>query len=1466
MEESQNNDAMLIKKALAKIYDLKEKLNEKEVKEPIAILGASCRFPGEVTNPEEYWRMLIENKEGLQTPPIERWNHEKFYDPALGTPNSIYLKQASFIQQSVKKFDARFFGISPREAEEIDPQHRFLLELSWEALECSGIVPESIKEKNVGIFIGIIGSEYSTLVRKNYIFSPYLVTGIMPSMASGRIAYFYGTHGPAISTDTACSSSLVTFHQACRSLQSRECDIALVGGINLLLNPDAFVSLCQLRALSKDGRCKSFDIHADGYGRGEGGGFIVLKRLDDAIVSRDAILAVVKGSAVNHDGKSKGLTIPNHVAQVDVIRKALLDAQIGPDEVSFIEAHGTGTGVGDPIEIQAIEAVFKDRKDRSLLPISSVKANIGHCEAASGIASILKAVLCLKHQMIPAQLNFKELNPNINLNQIPAYIPLKNEDWSIQGKPRIVGVNSFGFSGTNAHIILQEWIQQVDEGQTPSFFKETPYFLPISAKTEEALKNYVKRYKNFLSNFAHEFPLHQVQNAMCLHRTHFNYRLIIQGNSIEQLLEQLTQVDQGNFSLNRVQEAKHSYLIRFNGKYESKETIISYYYAYESYRLAFDQCWNAFGRYSDLSVQDLFYGKHDSRMIKCALTLCSDYAFTKMIVAFGLTNPLLFGLGIGFLSACVCGNALDFARAADLIHILVEEDPVRLQTQMTIHESLFAMVDPMTLSLIDFPYTCSLDMLQKNINQGLYENLLYHFPSDFVILSSSDQRSFDSVPNFSCIEIKSIMMKAYTCGYHLKWDAILPNTSLKHIALPTYPFEYQYYWFTEGEGETLSEQLDPAFNALPLKGQTLASPLNIYQHQFQISESTFLEAKDTHGLLHVGQIMEMIYSIAHASWKLGKNNLCLSEFALNRALFVNGFLKIHAVMTPIDAESASIALYTRTNDIENWNDHVTGKLLKKTTPENLRLFDHLKEYFNFNSQSSISRTEFYSFLSLRGVELGPSVRWVENAYLTSSDTIVALLLGENGNKSFSKSVFDAIAQLFHLFLSSEESSTKVMLISWENAHILNEEAQGPFYVVIKQQQSASCDILIGDVCLFDVNHNPCFYTDKLGMKKLFLNDQNLVLNEQNDLIKKIFTSIDLETKKQLIIELIKIVIGKLLKINPLNIESRETLYDLGLDSIVSLDFRNQLQTALKIEIDLELLFSHLSIQQLGENLNEKMSDKSSCSMQQIPINKSWLKGCLNDEITPRLYCFPYGAGGASEYLSWEKMFNNRFRVIPIQLPGREERASENPIGNIHQLVSALRGEIKDHLSVPYAFYGHSIGALVAYALCFDLQEMGMPLPRHLFVGAFSSPTILPNPWFRHLSHQLNQIGISSIPLIDTPLSDAKLNDIFKVFNSGEFTEFDQLDESYFQKLLPSIWADLHIVNQFKLSANPQLKIPITALGGLNDERVSNQEIQAWKELTSESFSSFFLEGDHFFLRKHSKQAEVIEIINQTMFK
>ncbi|HWU88805.1 MAG TPA: polyketide synthase, partial [Kofleriaceae bacterium] len=425
--------------------------------EPIAIVATACRLPGKVTSPDELWHMLLAGTDCVTDVPASRFDIDEVYDANLNAIGRSYTRRGAFMDQ-VESFDHEFFGIPVAEARAMDPQQRLLLEVAYEAFHVAGYDKASLRTSRIGVFVGQMNHDWAHMNAEDQLSDPYFGAGSSASITSNRISYLLGLTGPSMTLDTACSSSLVAVDLAVEKLRSGVCSAALVGGVNVMLHHRTFVGCCAAKMLSAAGRCATFDASADGYCRGEGVGAVVLKRLSDALADGDDVLAVIRGTAVNQDGRSASLTAPNGLAQEAVIRQALAVAGLAGRDVDYIECHGTGTVLGDPIEVEALKNVLGERRDKPVV-LGAVKSNIGHLEGAAGVVGLIKTVEVLRHRAAPGNVHLKTLNPKIDLQGFAAVIPTQPTKLGRAGDkaPLVAGVSSFGFGGTNAHVVLESW-------------------------------------------------------------------------------------------------------------------------------------------------------------------------------------------------------------------------------------------------------------------------------------------------------------------------------------------------------------------------------------------------------------------------------------------------------------------------------------------------------------------------------------------------------------------------------------------------------------------------------------------------------------------------------------------------------------------------------------------------------------------------------------------------------------------------------------------------------------------------------------------------------------------------------------------------------------------------------------------------------------------------------------------------
>lgn len=650
---------LALEQAHARIADL-----ERSTSEPIAVIGLGCRMPG-ANSPQDFWQMLQNGVDAISKVPTDRFDVDAFYDPDPNRLGCVSTRYGGFLRE-INRFDCGFFGISPREAQSMDPQQRLLLEVVWEALEHAGQAPDRLEHTPTGIYVGVTSSDYAYLQVRNGdvgLLDSHYASGVAHSVISGRVSYFLGTQGPSLTIDTACSSSLVAVHLACQALHSGDCRMAIAGGVNLILGPELFVALSHCHMLSPDGRCKTFAASADGFSRGEGCGVVVLKRQADAEADGDRILALIRGSAVNQDGPSSGLTAPNGPAQEAVIRTALVRAGLKPQDIGYVEAHGTGTQLGDPIEMRALGAVFSSHRDPNQpLIVGSVKTNIGHLESAAGVSGLIKLILALCNQQIPANLHFDMPSPQIAWAGLPFRVPVQSMHWEPIGGRRIGGVSSFGFSGTNAHIIVEEApVRAMPAKHSAS----SSYLLTLSARNEQALCELAKSYAEALRS---DDDLASVCRTANTGRAHFAHRAVIVGETMSEMRSGLTALAQGERTTGL--QVTHvtgqdppGIAFLFSGQGSQYAGMARELYEISSvFKTALDQCAELTKPHMDRGLLDILFanGAEKDFLDQTAYTqpalFSVEYAIAELWRSCGITPNVVAGHSVGeYTAACVAG-------------------------------------------------------------------------------------------------------------------------------------------------------------------------------------------------------------------------------------------------------------------------------------------------------------------------------------------------------------------------------------------------------------------------------------------------------------------------------------------------------------------------------------------------------------------------------------------------------------------------------------------------------------------------------------------------------------------------------------------------------------------------------------------------------------------------------------------
>jgi len=755
---NQNRREDALRRAVLAMRHMRGRLETLEAEHggAIAVIGIGCRYPGGVNDPESYWDLIVNGRDAVREVPADRWDRDAFYDPDPDAPGRMYTKHCGFIDQPCRYFDAGFFGLSPRETAAIDPQHRLLLEVGWEALENAGLSADRLMGSRSGVFVGISTGDYA-LTRYGaggpQAIEPYWVLGTSASFAAGRLAYTFGFQGPAVSVDTVCSSSLVSAHMAMQALRRGECDMALAGGVNLIISPLLMIYFCKLRALSASGRCRTFDAGADGYVRGEGCGMLVLKRLADALAAGDSIQAVLRGSAVNHDGRSGGITVPNGPSQQAVIRRALEESGIDPAHVGYIEAHGTGTPLGDPIEMQALAATYgrAERSDGPLI-IGSVKTQIGHLEAAAGVAGLTRAILALRHRQMPAHLHFETLNPHIESQLAGRFhyrLSRAGEEWPDPGRPRVAAVSSFGLNGTNAHLLLEE----AAENSVSKPQERGADLLVLSAKTDTALTQLAQRYGQAMTDNP-DLPLADFCRTAAVGRAHFRRRVAFCGASSGEIGEQIRRWLKKGVTI-RPQEGEPRLALLFPDTARELDRVSS----------------------SLTARFPVFAGalkEHEAAPRRYALQV----ALLRLWQSYGLRPQLVMGQGAGRAAAATAVGVLSAEEGPRLARALEVGEPVPATLRW--HRPKIEWRDAATATVIEDAK--EVDWTDTGVEVA-------RMPDDVLILEMEAESDL-SGDAF----IARTLQRLYTAGITPDWAGAEPAERFRRLVLPTYPFQRQDYW------------------------------------------------------------------------------------------------------------------------------------------------------------------------------------------------------------------------------------------------------------------------------------------------------------------------------------------------------------------------------------------------------------------------------------------------------------------------------------------------------------------------------------------------------------------------------------------------------------------------------------------------------------------------------------------------
>ncbi len=1032
---------VLMKEALREIKDMRTRLNamEKDKTEPIAIIGMGCRFPGGADNPEAFWRLLRDGRDAISEVPANRWDINAYYDPNPDAPGKMYTRYGGFIG-AVDIFDGSFFGITPRESASLDPKQRVLLEVCWEGLENAHQPSDRLYNTPVGVFVGIGNFDYITLQMSSLDITEidnYFTTGSSLCVAAGRISYILGLTGPCFAVDTACSSSLLAVHLACQSLRAKECNLALAGGVNMLLSPEISVNFCKNRMLSADGRCKAFDASGDGYVRGEGCGMVVLKRLSDAQADGDTILALIRGSAVNQDGASGGLTVPSGPSQEQVIRQALAVGKVEPDQVGYIEAHGTGTSLGDPIEIGSIGKVFGRRKEP--LIVGSVKTNIGHLESAAGISGLMKVVLSLQHEEIPPNLHFNNPNPRIAWGELPLKIPTKLTPWPAGENPRIAGVSSFGFSGTNVHIVLEEAprkdrMQKISGGEKPltDLIDRPLHLLTLSAKTEEALNQLSEKYeKHLLAN-----PLltpGDIGYSANTGRTHFPHRIAVIGDSVDQLRENLAALRNKNDSGDGYRgvssgQIKPTFLFTGQGS-QYVGMGLELYKSHPLFRKTMDHCQEILKDYLEKPLIEVLYSAPDvdgsSLLHETAYTqpalFAVGYALAELWKSWGIKPVAVLGHSVGeYTAACVAGVfsledglKLIAERARLMGNLPVDgemlDDFRRIAEGITYATPKIRFISNVTgefatTDVANAGYWVRHVREPVRFEAGM--NTLYRQGNEIFleigpnpVLLGMGRRCLPKDagvwlptlrPSLDWRQMLRSLGELYVRGAHVDWLAFDKEYARRHVALPTYPFQRQRHWFKTSDLRAPSSKdkirAIPSAACNPLLGRRLPSALkNIqYESQLRTDSPVFLNDHRLFGKVIVPAAAFLETALAAGADLFKSDHLVLEDVVIQQALVLeeNENKTVQTILSAEDAGRYTFQIYSLSVEEDNnesvWMLHASGTVHPGSEDEKPPRVDlqALQDRYKENT----SAVDYYHQFKQRGINYGPNFQGIEQLW------------------------------------------------------------------------------------------------------------------------------------------------------------------------------------------------------------------------------------------------------------------------------------------------------------------------------------------------------------------------------------------------------------------------------------------------------------------------------------------------------
>ncbi|MHB1946559.1 MAG: beta-ketoacyl synthase N-terminal-like domain-containing protein [Gammaproteobacteria bacterium] len=1290
------SDQSTLHKALYTIKKLKQLLQEqqKQTFEPIAITGLSCRFPDAIGK-DAYWKMLIEGRNIISPIPQERWDLLKGTDEiGLRDPEHPYL--GGYLAD-IAAFDAYFFGISPREALRMDPQHRLLLEVAYEAIEDAGIPVEDLAGSKTGVFSSLYVSQLAHMqTMDNELDALFLPTGNAISIAANRISYLFDLHGPSIVVDSACSSSMTSLYLACLNIQNKSCDLALVCGAKLNILPYINYVLSKAKMLSPDGQCKTFDAGANGYAQGEGVGVVVLKPLAKALQDNDRIYGVITGCAVNQDGKTNGLTAPNGLQQELMLKTAYDTAKINPHDLSYIECHGTGTFLGDPIEIEALgEVIGKQRDKQKPCWIGSVKTNIGHLEPAAGVASIIKVALALKNTTIPPHLNFTTPNPHIAFDKYNLRVPKQSEAWPKYGDYRMAGVSGFGFGGTNAHVVIRELSENEQPRIVPGTRTQDEIFT-LSAKDPTALSLAVEKWCRYLENHP-EIDIARICYNTHVRRSHYFYRLAIVANSTVELLAAL-----------------------------------------------------------------------------------------RMIMA----NPIT-------KTATIFTN------------------------------------------------------IEKSKNS----------------VKPSAPTAYNQIPSHQLAAL-------YVDHANINWKRYEEARSYPQLDMPLYPWQHKNYWPPLGHKELQLE--DASYNQYPLRGKAVKSPLETLQYEFRIDSRLIPDVQDTYNILHAGYYLEILAFAVNQM--TGQNTYTVEDHEFLSPLMApnDTLVNVQLTLKKIDEHRYLYHFYSNIYGQPNWVEHAKGFLTPSANVD--KKTDSIVEIKNRCTVNEKAE-KLYEKVIAMGMPAGESIRWTQQFWRNDKEILCEFQQPKFAEKNslFTLKIHPGIIDgcIQPIFKLLPDDLIKPYIASGAQRMKFHGMKEGPYYLYgTLKSLIENGEKMIGDCYLINAHNEIMAEFENICLTQLDNKIQIEQIMQSKERHNLDLASLSQDERKPAVINFLVEQIAIIFSMPKEDIEVNRSLRDMGIDSLMALVLMRTLELGLGTTYSMHDLLEGPTITELADFvvLNHQSNPNSAIKLEQPkPIDKkaNWIsfrKARTNPQA--RLFCFPYGGGGASIYRQWQNDLPEDIEVCPIQLPGREDRFDEKPIGNMDTLIENLVENLQPELNIPFAFFGHSFGSLIAFELARSLRKRGLPMPMHLFVSAFPDPRV-PTKSLDTLLKQLNAININMFAMDAAniaKLSDEQLSNLSKIFNENGITEYGEhiMDKEIIKVLLPIFTGDMGLVKSHQYRDEAPLDLPITVFMGKRDTWVALEDHLNWIDHTKQKCVFHVYDSGHLFVRDAKIKQDILHKITGSL--